>query len=88
MSQASRAFWNYVQGVSMTCSALQMRRSEDLMRDWYGVAREVVAWDAVRRQERIIFGKKGPLTTTLEYDESSFGSWETVEEGRRVFHTW
>ena len=88
MDEAVRAFWSFVHDVPMTVACFQMKRGEDLIRQWYGVARAVCARDALSRQQKIVFGRRYPLTTTLEADESVFGKFHTVVDGRQVFWSW
>jgi hypothetical protein len=88
IDQAVRAFWCFVNDVPMSAACFMMKRREDLMRQYYRVARLVCESDAVRRQQEIKWGGRYPLTTTIEADESRFGKYEDVVDGVMRFYSW
>ena len=73
--------WMFVQGSSATLCALHMGRSEDLVRRYFQQAACICSHDAEYRQARIVFGKRFPLTTIVEYDECRFGKFKVAIDG-------
>lgn len=83
------AFWNCVEGVDATRCSRQLNVDEDLLRRWYRTARAIMAEDAMRRQEKIVFGRRGSETTDIEADESAFFSWSDIDpETKERVHSW
>ena len=88
LDEPVRAYWNFLEDASVTYTCRQMNRDEGLIRRYYKTARAICEWDALRRQSALTFGKRGPLTTTVEADCSRFGKFEGVEDGRQVYYSW
>jgi ribosomal protein L32 len=88
-SLALLAYWNCVEGVDMTACVRQLKVSEELVRRWYHTARVIMAEDALKRQESIVFGRPGSETTDIEADESSFFSWSEIDpETKERVYRW
>ena len=72
-------YWNAVQGADQTYTAIQLDLHPDVVGRLYRTARQIMAWDAVRKQSRLVFGcKAGGATTEVESDEHVFFSWTEV----------
>jgi hypothetical protein len=71
----------FVQGASLTLTALHMGRKEDLVRRFFHLAAEVCARDAEYRQARIVFGRRYPHTTIMEADETRIGKFKMTIDG-------
>jgi hypothetical protein len=70
-------YYNAVEGADQTYSRRQTGVGEDTVGRLYRQARQIMAWDAVRKQSSIVFGKKpGGATTEVEADEHVFFSWK------------
>ena len=50
IEEATYSFWMFVQGASLTLTALHMGRKEDLVRRYFHLAAQVCAKDAEFRQ--------------------------------------
>lgn len=81
-----KAMWNCVQGADATFTALDLNVSEDTVSTWYAVGREIMAWDALRRQSAIVFGARGSKTTDAEADETVVAKFKIREEGKPVIY--
>ncbi|CAE7482185.1 MCM7 [Symbiodinium sp. CCMP2592] len=102
MSLTILAFWNCVEGISITHTVHQLAVDEKVVSRlfgcaykndymWYRTARQIMVWDILRLQDAMIFGK-GSETIDVEADESQFQSWSIVNDssGARTYywHVW
>ena len=78
VEEATYAFLMFVQGGSLTLTALHMGRKEDVVRRNFHLAVDVCARDAEYRQQFIVFGRNYPYTTIMEWDESRIGKFQIV----------
>ena len=78
VEEATYAFWMFVQGGSLTLTALHMGRKEDVVRLYFHLAADVCVRDAEYRQQFIVFGRNYPYTTIIEWDESRIGKFKIV----------
>ena len=88
LDEVARSFWNFVEDAPLTYTCRQMNRDEGLIRRYYRTALKICEWDALRRQAKYVFGRRGPLTATIEADCSRFGKFEAVEDGRMAYYSW
>ena len=91
VSYMTMAFWNCAVGISLSHTCQQLDLNEKTVSEWYRTARRIMAADALERQARIVFGRRGPKTTVLEADETKIRHWsEQVTEGGVTFrrHWW
>ena len=85
------AFWNCAVGISLSHTCQQLDLDEQTVGDWYRTARRIMAADALARQAKLVFRRRGPKTTVLEADETKLRQWsEEVTEGGVTFrrHWW
>ena len=69
-------FWNCVEDATVTYTCKQLKLKKRFVMHFYRLARQIMAWDAVRRQGLIVFGcLPGGLTADVEADEACFFSW-------------
>ena len=60
---------------------LQSNRSEPVVRGFYATARAIMASDALRKQEAIVFEElPDKKTCDFEPDEAQFFSWKEMED--------
>ena len=71
----------YVNGATLTLVCLHMGRKEDFVRRHWRQAGRVCAYDAIKRQRRIVFAGDGVHTLVVEADESRMGKFKTLESG-------
>ena len=65
VEEATYAFWMFVQGGSLTLTALHVGRKEHVVRRYFHLAADVCARDAEYRQQFIVFGRNYPCTTVM-----------------------
>ncbi|CAK0841896.1 unnamed protein product, partial [Prorocentrum cordatum] len=83
------AFWNCVEDMPVTATCKQLGLSEQVVGAFYKKARAIMAADAERRQQTIIFGQlPGGETSDFEADESCFFSWSQMEGEEKVYKFW
>ena len=73
---AALVYRNAVIGISITHTAIQLDASEDVVRPHYHRALKIMGDDAIERQSKIVYGRRGNLTTDVEVDEHSFVKWK------------
>jgi hypothetical protein len=68
--------WNCVEGASVTYTCKQLKLKKYVVRHYYDLARRIMAFDAIRREQAIVFGcLPDGATCDVEADEASFFSW-------------
>ena len=81
------ARWLCVESVSLTSACNILGCSQAQVQPAYDAARDIMHWDALRRQEKIRYGGRGSLTTDIEADEAAFLRWKTIDEqGVHTYH--
>ena len=76
LRERTLCFWNCVEGATMTFTARQLKISENAVREYYTMARCIMAMGALERQSKIKFGGFGTKTVDIEIDEHVFFVWE------------
>ncbi|CAE7810810.1 MCM7, partial [Symbiodinium necroappetens] len=81
------AFWNCVEGISITHTVKQLAVDEKVVSRWYRTARQIMVWDILRLQDAMVFGK-GKETIDVEADESQFQNWGVINDssGARTYY--
>ena len=74
------AFRCCVDGVSLGAAQRLLGVSEKALAAFYAKAQDVMAWDAVRRQSLLAFGREDPFTVDCEVDEKNFKKWHEKGE--------
>ena len=77
-----------VEGIPQTTAVLLLKADPKVVQRAYDSARDVMYFDAMRRQANIRFGGRGSITTGIEADCSVFLKWREVHEGRVWFFYW
>eukprot|EP00972_Heterocapsa_arctica_P106044 15620908-Heterocapsa_arctica.AAC.1 len=88
LDEAVYSFWMFVQGAPLTLTCLHMGRREDLVRRYYHHAAAVMAKDALLRQSSLVFGRRTPLTTVCEADETRVGKFRVTINGIVFYYHW
>lgn len=80
--------WNFLEDktVTMTCRELGLDRR--VVSDIYDIFRMVLAEDALRLQDQIVFGGRGNETTVVETDETCFGKWRVHHANGKQDNYW
>jgi hypothetical protein len=86
------AWWSFLEDKSITVTARELNLKAETVSDLYTAAMVIVADDAVHREQSVVFGGRGDLTTECEADESCFASWSVTgqngEPDRHYFYVW
>ena len=80
------SWWMFIQGASLTLTALHTGRSEDLIRRYYHQAILVCAFDAECRQARMKFGGHPRNTRVLEVDGTRICKFKAWEDGKLYYY--
>lgn len=90
VSYMTMAFWNCVVGISLSHTCQQLDLNEKTVGEWYRLARRIMAADALERQSKIRFGRRGTTTTVIEADETQLFHWseEVSEQGVSFRRHW
>jgi hypothetical protein len=75
------AWWAWCEDKTVTMVARELNVNETVVAGWFAVAAVVTAEDALVRQDAIVFGRRGTLTTDVEADETCFQSWSVQGQG-------
>ena len=76
-----------VEGVSLSVAQRLLGVSMNAVTTWYRRALDIMAWDALRRQSEMTFGRGDPYTVDVEVDEKSFKKWRDLGESPELT-TW
>ena len=79
------AFWMWVEGASQTLIVRTMRVNETVVWTYCLRACEVMAWAALRMQDRIVWGTGTDTTVEVESGASVFPKWTTVRGNTRQY---
>ena len=85
VSYAVLAFWMWVEGASQTLTVRTLRVNEKVVSAYCLCACEVMAWAALRMQDRIVWGTGTATTVEVELDASVFSKWKTVHGNTSLY---
>ena len=77
-----------VEGVPQTTAVLLLKADARIVQQAYDSARDVMHFDALRRQKKLVFGGRGSITTDIEADCSAFLKWKEVHGDEVWYYYW
>ena len=86
VTERTVCYWNLVHGASKILTAKQLNLSEDTVQSYFRLGRLICGQDALHRQQKIVFGRRGDETTDIEIDEHSWHGWQVGN--MHYFYVW
>ena len=68
-------YWQYIHGADATFICKSTELSEDTVAAYTRTCRRICAWDALRRQNEMVFGEQGDICVDVEVDEHEWRHW-------------
>jgi hypothetical protein len=85
VTYAVLAFWNCVEGVSMSITVRQLNIGEELCTKLYWRASVIMALEAHRLQKQLVWGTRSSKTVEVELDATVICKWKEIEKDEVVY---